>query len=469
MNPLDVLARLRLPDGRLWADAAVPFQIEDARAVLAEDGPPYHFLTRSRGSSKTTDLAGLALAMLLTAEHPARFVWTAADADQARLAIDAIDAFLRGSDLAARVEVQTRRVRVPATDARLDVLPADEASAWGLLIDAAFVDELTNWPDTPLPRRLWEAVSSAVAKRDDAKLVILATAGSPSHFSRKILDHAKTSKMWRVHEVPGPAPWLDAERLAEQKARLPDAVYRQLFENEWTAAEGSFLDPAVVDAAFVLDGPGLGPTEQPDKERASRFSYHAALDLGSVSDRTVFAIGHREGEAVHLDRMQTWQGSRRRPVDFAAVEAFIAEAHLRFKFRLRLDPWQGLQMAQSLRSQGVATEEFPFSQGSKQRLAATLLHALNSGGLRLYEADGLRDELLGLRLRQSASGSWSFDHSSGGHDDRAVSLALMLVAALEQRRRQPVIVFADDAPILDPGELPHPGSGLPWPWGVEEL
>ena len=71
MNARDVLARLRLPDGRLWIDAAYPFQIEDARAVLAEDGPPYSLLTRSRGSSKTTDLAGLALAMLLAADDVA--------------------------------------------------------------------------------------------------------------------------------------------------------------------------------------------------------------------------------------------------------------------------------------------------------------------------------------------------------------------------------------------------------------
>ena len=430
------------PMAELWADAAFPFQLEDARAVLADDGPPYHFLTRSRGASKTTDLAGLALAMLLAAEHPARFVWTAADADQARLAIDRIDGYFRDSDLPESVEVQARRIRVSGSDARLDVLPADESSSWGLLVDAVFCDELTNWSDTPLPRRLWEAVSSAVAKRDDAKLIVLGTAGNPSHFSRKILDHALTSPLWRVNEGSGPAPWLDSDRLAEQKARLPDSVFRQLFKNEWVAVEGSFLDPAVVDAAFTLDGPSLGPPELIDSETESRPNYYAALDLGSVSDRTALAIGHRDGEAVVLDRMQVWQGTRARPVDFAEVEKFIVDAHKRFGFRLRLDPWQGLDLAQRLRAQGVRAEEFPFSQSSKQRLAATLLHSLNAGNLKLYDgAEGLRDELLGLRLRQSASGAWSFDHSSGGHDDRAVSLALMLVGALEAPRLLPVITF----------------------------
>jgi hypothetical protein len=135
--------------------------------------------------------------------------------------------------------------------------------------------------------------------------------------------------------------------------------------------------------------------------------------------------------------METWQGSRNAPVDFATVEAFIVEAHRRFTFSLRLDPWQGLDLAQRLRAQGVPTREFAFSQASKQRLAATLLSTVNGGKLRLYEAEGLRDELLGLRLAQASSGAWTFDHKSSGHDDRAVALALMVTALLERGLRGP--------------------------------
>jgi hypothetical protein len=81
---------------------------------------------------------------------------------------------------------------------------------------------------------------------------------------------------------------------------------------------------------------------------------------------------------------------RKAPVDFAEVESFILEAHRRFHFTLRLDPWQGLDLAQRLRAAHVRAEEFNFSSGSKQRLAATLLSALNAGHMRLYEAEGLR-------------------------------------------------------------------------------
>lgn len=423
MQPRDVLGLLRLEDGRRWIDAAHEWQLADALAVL-EGERPYSFLTRSRGASKTTDLAACALADLLATDERLRCYWLAADADQGALALDCIAGFVaRTPTLAEQVEIQARRLIVPATGASLEVLPADAPGAWGLTPHRVYVDELANWNDGPTARRLWEAATSAVAKRADARLVVLTTAGSPDHFAFKVLEHARTSPLWRVSERPGPAPWIDAERLAEQRARLPVAVYEQLFENRWTAAEGSFLDPAMIDAAFTLAGHAL--------DRAEGCRYLAALDLGTVNDRTALAIGHRDGDRVLLDRMQTWQGSRRRPVDFAEVEAFIVNAHKRFRFALRLDPWQGLDLAQRLRAQGIAAQEFAFTSQSKQRLASTLLSTINSGNLELYEAEGLRDELLALRLVQSSSGSWAFDHKRSGHDDRAVALALMVVAALE--------------------------------------
>src|SRR5665811_2083479 len=116
-----------------WIEAAYDFQLEDARNVL--EGPePYHFLTRARGASKTTDLAGAALSMLLTASDADRLHWLAADRDQGALAIDAIAGFAaRTPALGGQVDVQSRRVVVPSTGATLEILAADAPGAWGLL------------------------------------------------------------------------------------------------------------------------------------------------------------------------------------------------------------------------------------------------------------------------------------------------------------------------------------------------
>jgi phage terminase large subunit-like protein len=424
MKARDVLGLLRLEDGRKWVDAAHDWQRTDALAVL-EGEEPYSFVTRSRGSSKTTDLAACALSDLVAAEERLRCYWLASDSEQGGIAIDTIEGFTgRTPGLAARVEVQARRVLVPETGATLTVLPADAAGAFGLLPHRLYVDEFAHWDDTDTTRRLWDATSSSVAKRDDARMCVLTTASTPDHPAFKVLEHARTSPLWRTSERDGPSPWISEERLAEQRARLPQAVYEQLWLNRWVAAEGSFLDPTALAAAFTLDSPSL--------QRRREGGYVAGLDLGSVNDRTVLAICHREGDELLLDRMQTWQGTRAHPVNFGEVEEFIVEAHRRYGFELRLDPWQGLDLARRLRDRNVRASEFNFSPASKQRLAQTLLSTINAGKLRLYDAEGLRDELLALRLVQSTAGTWAFDHKRSGHDDRATALSLALVALLER-------------------------------------
>ena len=391
---------------------------------------PYHFITRARGYSKTADLSGVALALLLTLPAQSRCYWLAADEDQGRLALDSISGYVqRTLILRGAITVRSSRVEATPTGSALEVLAADAPSAWGLRPAAVFVDEFAQWPETTNARRLWEAVSSAVLKVSGARLVVITTAGSPTHTAAKVLDHAKTSRLWRVSETAGPPPWTSAERLAEQRARLPAGVYEQLFENRWVHAEGAFLDPEALADCTSLAGPAL---------HRERHRYVAGLDLGHTNDRTALAIGHREDEAVVLDRLTVWDP----PVSFEDVERQTYEAWQRFRFALHADPWQALHVLERLRSRGLHAKERTFSPAFKQRLASTLLQAVNDRALRLYPDDELRDELLALEVRQNAGGAWTFDHRSGGHDDRAVALALMLVAALEtapapKHRRKP--------------------------------
>jgi hypothetical protein len=94
---LDRLASLVLEDGRRWGEAATDAQWEDAQAVLDVDSSVrYHYETRARGYSKTTDAAGIAMSVMLTqAPAGARLYACAADQDQARLIVDSIDQFSR--------------------------------------------------------------------------------------------------------------------------------------------------------------------------------------------------------------------------------------------------------------------------------------------------------------------------------------------------------------------------------------
>ena len=145
----------------------------------------------------------------------------------------------------------------------------------------------------------------------------------------------------------------------------------------------------------------------------------------------MFSVVHRQGEEVHLDRQVVWQGSKRSPVSFSSVVESVIAANRTFRPKVLADPWQALHVAEELRRSGVSVETYTFTAQSKTRLAGTLYQLVNDGRLRLYEAEGLRDELKALRLVPTGAGGFAFDHARTGHDDRAVSLALACVRALQ--------------------------------------
>jgi hypothetical protein len=268
-------------------------------------------------------------------------------------------------------------------------------------------------------------------------MVVLTTAGDPAHWARKVLDHALVDPLWRVHEVPGPVPWLDRARLEEQRRRLPEAAYRRLFLNAWTAVDEALASPEDLRACVVLDGP-LAPD--------ARHRYVIGLDLGIKRDRTAAAVCHAEaipggdprrpevaGTRIVLDRLEVWQGSRYQPVELAEVEEFVAEAARAYHARVILDPWQAVGLAQRLRRRGVRVVEFSFTPASAGRLASTLHVLLRSRAFALPPDEALLDELANVRLRETAPGVIRLDHGHGQHDDRAVALALAAHHLLQGR------------------------------------
>jgi phage terminase large subunit-like protein len=449
-TPRDVLSRLVIEDGRRWTEAAEDFQLADALAVL-EGERPYSFLTRARGASKTTDLAAVALSDLLTLPAADRLYWIGADSDQGALALDAIAGFASRSNwIGSRIEIQSRRVVATSTGASLDILAADAAGAWGLRPRAIYADELSQWADTPAPRRLWEALSTAVAKRTDARLVVLTTAGDPSHFAARILDHAKHSGLWRVNEVPGPSPWADPARLEEQKARLSESAYARLFLNRWTAAEDRLTTLEAVRECVGHDEP-LG------YDRA--FDYVIGLDIGLKRDRTVAAVAHKEGSRIVLDRMAVWKGSRLRPVRIEQVETWVTQASESYgRARVLADPWQSIGLLQRLGKSGIKAEEFTFSQQSVGRLASTLYGLFRDRNLSIPDDPELIEELAHVRLIEKSPGVFRMDHDPGRHDDRAVALALAATSLLKEREAA--------APSLGPSIWDGPG---PVAWKPEHV
>jgi phage terminase large subunit-like protein len=308
------------------------------------------------------------------------------------------------------------RVINPRSGASIVVEPSDDASAWGGKPPLTIVDEFAQWPTTAGPRRLWDAIFSALVKDPASRLAIITSAGDPAHWSHKVLVKAKPSDRWRVNEVAGPVPWLDADDLAEQREMLTESRYAQLHLNRWVAAEDRLTSLDDLRACVLLDGP---------QEPRAGVRYVAGVDLGLKSDRTVVAVCHRDENRVVLDRMAVWSGSSRRPVSVEEVRDWLLEANRAFgDLQVVIDPWQAVHLAQQLRSSSVRVREFAFSSQSVGRLAMTLYRLLRDRGLSLPDDEELLDELGSVRLRESSPGVLRMDHDSDKHDDRAIALAL---------------------------------------------
>lgn len=447
---LDVLGALRLEDGRRWGEAATPEQIADARAVLdPEPEHRRHWLGRSRGYSKTTDAAGFSVAAL-AALIPAgeRGFCVAADADQAALVVEAIAGFVqRTPGLAQAVEVEAWKVRFPDRGTVVEVLSSDAPSAWGRRGWWWVCDELTVWPETRSARRFFEAVSTSWPKVPASRVLIISTAGSPSHWSRRVYEAAQDDPAWRVSDVHGPPPWVDPAEIEAERARLPASSFARLWENRWVEAEDRLTTIDALRDAVTLDG---------EQEPTSKVRYVVSVDVGLKNDATAVAVCHRDGERVVLDRMETWQGSRARPVSLEAVESWIVEASGRYNHApVVADPYQAAQLIERLRRRGVRAREFVFSAQSVGRLAMGLYRRLRERTLALYDDEELLDELAHVRLRESSPGVYRLDHDSDRHDDRAVALALA-IEALGTSRHGPA---RSDAGMVAESRIPTVAVG----------
>lgn len=430
-DALALLFSLLLEPNRRWGEVAVEFQVRDAAAILdLTSDTPYFFLTRARGASKTTDLAAIALVVMLTQAPPgARLYVVAADRDQGALFIDSIRGFAELSPaIASLIEIFSYEVRVPDTGVALKVLAADAPGAYGLRPYFVVVDEIALWAHTSQSRHLLDAILTAVTKVKGARLVVLTTAGSPSHFSYPMLQHAYSDPLWYVHEVPGPAPWTDPERLAEQERGRTPATFRRQYWNEWTDDDDRLANREDLEACVTHDQ--LLPP-QPSMH------YAIGLDVGIVNDRTAVAVCHAEPSAkadrgtqnppfrIVMDTLEVWQGSRDEPVDLQTVSDRVLELAKTYRSAtVVFDPHESRQIAQQLRSRGIWVKQFNFNTSSNGQLATTLYQLIRNRLLALPNDKDLLAELSRVRIREATPGVPRLDHDPGQHDDRAIALAL---------------------------------------------
>ncbi len=432
-NAISLLGAFVMDDGSLFGDIAYPFQLDCAQAVLDPSAPPNRWESRPRGGSKTSDAAAIALAALVAVlPNGAEAYCIAADKDQARLLLNDVRGFVQRTPvLASFVEVNNDRVTTRG-GSFLQVLAADGPSTWGLKPSLVIADELSAWKSTANSEEVWHAITTAMGKVPNARLLVISMAGSPHHWSHDVYMHAQESPRWSFGEVLGPLAWTDPAFLEEQQQALPESIFQRLFMNRWVSGESSLASRAQLDACCVLSGPqGYDP----------RCNYLLTLDVGLVADATCVMCTHTEDESLEgggsvrrvvLDQLRTWHGSHDSPVQLGEVEEYIVTLSKEFGHaRLLYDPHQAAGTAQNLRSRGVIADPFLFTTSSVGRLGLGLSQAIRNQRLAIWHDAGLIKELLSVQLKETGPGQFRLTHSNSGHDDMAVTLAMAVVTQLE--------------------------------------
>ena len=157
---------------------------------------PSHLYLAGRSwvpTHNTTDLAAIALSWLMVDAPPLAQARVIASAkDQAEILIDAARSLINDTPaLKGRVQIENERI-ISESAAYVKVMAMSDSASWGLRdTHLIVVDEFAQWPETRKSRVTWHAIYSTLPKPPQPKLVILTSAGEPSHFSNGVLTRPR--------------------------------------------------------------------------------------------------------------------------------------------------------------------------------------------------------------------------------------------------------------------------------------
>jgi len=425
------------------------------------------YLERSRGHSKTTDIAITCVWALVFATRPIRGYAFAADQDQAKLLKDAVETIIRLNPWIGEVlEVQRDSVvniatRHPGQGAKLEIWTSDVGSSYGISPDLLVCDELCHWQGDG---SLWHSLISSAAKRANCLLLCISNAGFADSWQWGIREAARTDDAWVFSRLDGPqASWLTPARLAEQRRMLPAIAYARLWLNQWSAAGGDALTPADIHAAF---DERLQPMRGHDRmgfhDARPVWQFVAGVDLGLTRDCSAVVVlaiptlGQSKTARIRLAHHKMWKPSPGEKVNIADIEKHILTLDQEYDLEaVAYDVWQAEHLAQRLEvlsmnrrrtSRSVTKHNKPWMReiaptGSNLREQATLvIEGFQDRRFHLYPCEPLKRDLLKLRVEEKSYGMRLTSPRDGdGHGDTFSAFALALLIGHELSTTRPAV------------------------------
>lgn len=406
---------------------------------------------RSRGYSKSTDMASDILWTLAFSKRRLTGFVAAGDKDQARFIWDQISQLMFDNPwLNDLIKQQQNKVYGRTTDSMIEFISSDGATSFGATPDFVIMDELTHYPDTTKGRLFFDACLSSYFKTYDqgGVLSVGCNAGYGRSFHWNLHETARTSDDWYYSAPPGASPWYSEQMLeSARKTLTSESEFQRLFCNQWMDSGSDYISLAEAEACI---DPKLAPKKDSDQDV---FAYVASLDYAEKKDRTVGVVAHRVGDKVIVDRMDVVQ-----PTDFPDgvtpvkwCEDWLKEVYTSFgtgrdhygrprQLHVVLDKHQLLWLLQKWEYtvDNMVIYPFDFKSGNgNYELSVMLRNAIlhktvlwypNCGAVSTDtgKRDDLCTELAALTVIERTGGKWRLDHNTGGHDDRAFALGAVV-------------------------------------------
>lgn len=409
--------------------------IDDLAGLSTGYSGPRRFMhILARGHNKSSLEAWIAAFLLVASKRPVKGYVLAADRDQGRLVLQAVEDLLRLNPwLSSQIVITKNVITGPA--GFIEVLPCDASSMMGLRGNFFIADEFVHWKN----QKAWTALVTGLAKVRPCVFVAISNAGLQDSWQHQSFLAAQSKpKQWVTFYRKGIlATWLDPLQLAEDRLHVPPSEAARLFDNEWIdpASEHDYLRRSELEACAAL-GEALGLIYRP-RRQVDVNNYVAAIDYGPRRDRTALVVLHSSADKlVVIDRFDVWQGSSGKPIQITAVEDWIRDVRARFEPRMFVvDPYQLEGTIQWMQREGIPVEAFNCRGGAGNFELAQHLRALVvERRLAWYHGAGdlgdetLVDELSGLRVKRMPYG-YRFDHENQKHDDRAVAIGMASLRA----------------------------------------
>lgn len=434
-----------------------PWQAESFGAACKRVGGRFIYrlaaISVPRGNGKSLAAAAVGLWRLVCGGKHQHIISAALDSEGAQVVLDHARHIVQSCPaLSELLEIRANEILCKKAYSRWTVTSREHTASRGRHPTLIIYDEV-GWVRDD---ELFSSLTAGQAPVEDPLALVVSTVGrrqsGPLWNIKQLAEGGDAATYW-YHSSENQSPRVTRQFLDQQRRILLPGQFAREHQNSWVDAADSFTSQQEVDDAM-----GGGRVE----EFGGRTDVAAeiAVDIGIVHDPSVVAVGYLEAGKVVVGRLLTFKGNKSRPVQISSVAHAVQLLCTQWSVsRIRIESWQGIEMAQGLKQLGYPAEIYTATQKAHSEEWPLLAQRLSGGGLDLFPHAQLREELLNLVYLVGPSGAKVIDRGQV-HQDHATTVR-MLCAQLASRRSLGVPSF-DGAYMSGPAnrddEKDHEGA-----------